>query len=171
VVTDLVEIRRLGELKKQENLDFRRYLSAHHYPIEPFQRLASDIQSRIDCKACANCCRHTLVPVTQTDIEAVAAHLNMDAEDVRRKYTVADPAAPTARILLNAADACVFLDGNLCVIYQARPALCRSFPNLAPRPTSTGGTVAALSRHAALCPIVYNALEAYKRLVGYPGSK
>jgi hypothetical protein len=95
VVTDLVQIRRLGELKKQENLDFRRYLSAHHYPIEPFQRLAIEVQKRIDCTACANCCRQMLVPVTRTDIDAIAAHLNMEAEDVSRKYTVADPAAPT----------------------------------------------------------------------------
>src|SRR4051794_30843307 len=54
VLTDLVEIRRLGTSKEAENQDFRRYLSAHHHPVEPFQILATEIQRQVDCTACAN---------------------------------------------------------------------------------------------------------------------
>ncbi len=57
MVTDLVEIRRLGSAKKDENLGFRRYLSAHHHRVEELQSLAAQIQPRIDCTTCANCCR------------------------------------------------------------------------------------------------------------------
>jgi hypothetical protein len=44
VVTDPVEVFRLGSAKAQENLAFRRYVSAHHIGEKAFQILASDIQ-------------------------------------------------------------------------------------------------------------------------------
>jgi hypothetical protein len=57
VVTDLAEVFRLGTAKTEENLAFRRYLSAHHYADKPFQILASEVQRHVDCTACSNCCR------------------------------------------------------------------------------------------------------------------
>jgi hypothetical protein len=72
VVTDLVEVFRLGTAKVEENLAFRRYLSAHHYPDEPFQILASEVQQHVDCTSCANCCRHSVVSVNKSEIEHIA---------------------------------------------------------------------------------------------------
>src|ERR1700680_2665798 len=40
VVTDLVEIRRLGEEKEEENLEFRRYLKAHPHADRLFHQVA-----------------------------------------------------------------------------------------------------------------------------------
>jgi hypothetical protein len=72
MVTDLVQIRRLGEAKEAENLRFRRYLSAHHVPLGPLRDLASGISRQIDCTECANCCRHGSVTAFQSDIEVIA---------------------------------------------------------------------------------------------------
>ncbi|MBI4875021.1 MAG: YkgJ family cysteine cluster protein [Acidobacteria bacterium] len=172
MVTGLDEVRRLAEAKRAENLDFRRYLCAHHYPIEPFQLLAAEIQKRFDCTQCANCCRYTAVDVSPAEIAAIACHLGESAGDIVHRHTAPDPADSTARILLNRHDACTFLHRNLCLIYDARPAACRGFPHLSRGDHSLGARLESLCRHAWFCPIVYNALESYKRLVGYhPGRR
>ena len=167
MVTDLAEVLRLGTAKAQENVAFRRYLDAHHYADKPFQILASNVQRQVDCTACANCCRHSVVPVSKLEIEKISTHLGMTCEAVTRLYTVRDPDAPASRILLNSGEGCVFLDGNLCMIYEARPKTCRNFPHVAVGTRSLGGRPSSLSRWASLCPIIYNALETYKHLAGY----
>jgi uncharacterized protein len=167
VLTDLVEIRRLGTSQETENQDFRRYLSAHHHPVEPFQILATEIQRQVDCTACANCCRYSTVIVGQSEIETIARHLRYETEQVRRQYTIADPEGLATRVLKSTPQGCIFLDGNLCTIYEARPKACRDFPHIALGTRSLGGRFSSLCRWYSLCPIIYNALESYKRLVGY----
>ena len=73
MVTDLAEVFRLGPLKRNENLAFRRYLSTRHYADKSFQILTSKVQQHVDCTACAKCCRHALVSVKQPEIENIAA--------------------------------------------------------------------------------------------------
>lgn len=167
MVTDLAEVFRLGTAKAAENLDFRRYLSARHYPDEPFRILASEVQQHIDCTKCANCCRHSVVSVGKQEIENIARYLGVTAEAVTRIYTVPDPDAPSSRVLLNSAEGCVFLDDNLCIVYEARPRTCRDFPHIAKGTHSLGSRPSSLARWAALCPIIFNALERYKHLTGY----
>ena len=167
VVTDLAEVFRRGTAKAAENLAFRRYLFAHHYADKPLQVLASEVQRRVDCTACANCCRHSVVSVSKLEIENIARHLGATPEAVARLYTVPDPDAPASRTLLNSGEGCVFLDGKLCVIYEACPKTCRDFPHVTVGTHSLGGRPSSLARWAALCPIIYNALERHKRLTGY----
>lgn len=167
MVTDLAEVFRLGTSKAEENLAFRRYLAAHHVDDGPFQILATEVKEHIDCTACANCCRHSVVSVTSRDIEKIASYLGDTLEGVTHRYTVADPEAPASRVLRSSHEGCVFLQGNLCVIYAARPQACRDFPHVAIGTHSLGGRLSSHGRWAALCPIIYNALESYKHLTGY----
>jgi hypothetical protein len=146
VLTDLVEIRRQAEAKESENLRFRRYLTAHHHGIEPFHIIAAEIQRRVDCTACANCCRYSIVTVSRTDVEAIARHLGYDVEHVIAQYTEPDPDAAATRILKSTNQGCVFLDGNLCTIYEARPRACREFPHVALGRRSLGARVPSLWR-------------------------
>ena len=167
VVTDLAEVFRLGTAKVKENVAFRRYLSAHHYADKPFQILASEVQQQVDCTSCANCCRHSVVSVNEREIERIARYLGIAPEAVTRLYTVPDPDVATLRILRNSEEGCVFLDGNLCMIYEVRPRTCRDFPHVAVGTHSLGGRPSSIARWAALCPIIFNALESYKHLTGY----
>lgn len=167
MVTDLVEIRRLGESKKAENLNFRRYLTAHHCQLDRLQIFAEEIQQQIDCTACANCCRYSVVTVNRSEIENIALYLRMEPEEVNRQYMAPDPDARTTRVLRSTRDGCIFLDGNLCMIYEARPKACRDFPHVAHGKRSLGGRISSLCQWVSLCPIIYNALERYKRLIGY----
>jgi Fe-S-cluster containining protein len=167
VVTDLAEVFRLGTSKAEENLAFRRHLAAHHVGEKAFQILATDIQQQIDCTTCANCCRHSVVPVQKAEIQNIASHLGAKVEEVIRTCTVPDPEAPASRILRTSPQGCVFLKGNLCTIYEARPKPCRDFPHVAVGTHSLGGRPSSLARWAPLCPIVYNAIEAFKHLTGF----
>jgi hypothetical protein len=106
----------------KENPAFRRYLSAHHYPDKPFQILASEVQQHVDCTACANCCRYSVVPVNKTEIENIARYLGVTPEAAASLFTIPDPDAPALRILLNSGEGCVFVHGNLCMIYKAAQA-------------------------------------------------
>lgn len=167
MVTDLAEVFRLGTAKAKENLAFRRHLSAHRQAENIFQILASEVQQEIDCKSCANCCRESSVTVNHGEIEAIAAHLRITADEVMRLHTEPDPDGPALRTLRNTAG-CVFLDGNLCMIYDARPNACRDFPHVAVGTHSLGGRPSSMGRWAALCPIIYNAMERYKKQSGFP---
>ena len=167
MVTDLGEIRRLAQSKEAENREFRRYLALHHYRFEAFQAIASEVQEQIDCTTCANCCRYTVVAVRQAEIEAIARYLGAEIENVIRLHTCPDPVVSGARVLASTDGGCTFLDRNLCMIYEARPSACRDFPHLATRSRSLGGRLSSLCRNAWFCPIIYNALEDYKKLVGF----
>jgi uncharacterized protein len=167
VVTDSAEVFRLGTSKAEENLAFRRYLSAHHVGDKPFQLIASEIQKHIDCTACANCCRHSVVSVNRKDIEIIASYLAATPDAVTRLFTVPDPDTPTLRVLRSSREGCVFLQGNRCRIYVARPKACQDFPHVAVGTHSLGGRQSSHARWATLCPIIYNALESYKQITGY----
>jgi Fe-S-cluster containining protein len=167
VVTDLTEVYRLGTANASDNVAFRRYLSAHHADDRTFQILASEVQQHIDCTKCANCCRHSVVSLDRHDIDHIAVHLGITPDSVTRLYTDPDPDAPALRILRNTGNACVFLDRNECLIYEARPKTCRDFPHVSVDVHSLGSRASSHDRWAALCPIIFNALEAYKQLTGY----
>ncbi|MBI4907195.1 MAG: YkgJ family cysteine cluster protein [Acidobacteria bacterium] len=163
----MAEVFRLGTAKARENLDFRRHLASAHVPDAPFQILASEIARQTDCIACANCCRYSLVAVQPADIHRIATHLGITAEEVTRLYTVPDSEDPGTTILRNSADGCVFLDHNLCMIYDSRPKACRDFPHVTAGTHSLGSRRSSHDRWTPLCPILYNATESYKHLTGY----
>ena len=166
MITNLVQIRRLAETERGENLRFRRFVKEHHYPQGLFRRIAREVEQQIDCKTCANCCREPRVNVSGQDIDTLARYLDMPAEHVAKEYTIVDR-EDQETILRQTKGACVFLDGNLCMVYEARPRACRDFPYLASDQRSLGGRMSSVCRHASICPIIFNTLESYKHAVGY----
>ena len=169
VVTDLGEVFRLGTEKAGENLAFRRFLANHHYPSGPFQIIAQEVQSHVDCTVCANCCRHGEVAVSGEDIAAIARHLGTTVDEVERLYLVGVAGAPAQHELRSTDAGCVFLDGTLCLIYEARPKACREFPHVATGSHTLGSRRSSQDRWVTLCPILYNAVEEYKRVTGFRG--
>ena len=167
MITDLAEVARLGMAKSAENLQFRRYLAAHHQRIETFQAIATAVEQGIDCTQCANCCRLSIVSVRAAEVARMAVFLGVDEAAVIQRYTAPDAESPRARTLRTGKNGCVFLEDNRCRIYAARPEACRNFPHVAPGTHSLGSRLESHCRWAPLCPILFNAFEEYKHLAGF----
>jgi Fe-S-cluster containining protein len=167
MLTDLVEIRRRSEEHTEEDLRFRRLLKARHHPEGPFRILAREVEKQIDCTECANCCREVYVSLSAGEIEVLAEYLELEVDEVIRQYTTRDPSDRSSTIIRHVNGGCVFLDGDLCMVYMARPTACREFPYLSSTKRSLGNRMPSLFRRASYCPIVFNTLEEYKKLLGY----
>jgi Fe-S-cluster containining protein len=96
----------------------------------------------------------------------MAACLNMDPGDVLRLCTV--PGDNSSETLLKQDnDACIFLDSGLCMVYEARPGACSQFPAIALHANLLGNRMSSVCRQAAICPVVFQALDEFKRLTGF----
>jgi Fe-S-cluster containining protein len=62
---------------------------------------------------------------------------------------------------------CVFLDGNDCTVYEARPADCERFPHLLRGAGSLESRMWQFVDRATYCPIVYNWFEKVKTLTNF----
>jgi Fe-S-cluster containining protein len=166
VITDLIQIRRLGEKKRDENLHFRRWLKSHTFVERQFKRVAEEIHDQIDCRQCAECCRVTEVNLTERDIEHLIKYLRIPRKRFMEDYTAT---GEEGALILKRVDgkACVFLDGNDCTVYDARPADCERFPHLLRGAGSIAFRMWQFVDRATYCPIVYNWMEQIKPLTNF----
>jgi Fe-S-cluster containining protein len=161
VITDLVQIRLLGEKKYDENLRLRRHMKMHDHSDRILRRIAQGIEDQIDCRQCANCCRMATAKVEERDIERLARHFRVPVQRILADYVVED--AEEGHILRRHPDgACVLLEGNDCSVYGARPDVCRRYPHLVRGNGSIASRMWSMVDRASMCPIVYNSLEAFK---------
>jgi Fe-S-cluster containining protein len=166
MITDLVQIKRLGEKKREENSRFRVHLKTHDHNERRFRRIGQEIEAQIDCTVCANCCRVASVEVSQRDIDRLAKALGIKPQQFVEKYTIKNEKEGTTD-LRRTADGCVFLSGNDCTIYEDRPDICRNFPHVVRGEGRITTRMWQFIDRACYCPIVYNALEAFKEEVEF----
>jgi hypothetical protein len=164
LITDLVQIKQLGEKKLNENLKFRSFMKSRDHSDRILRRVAEGIQERIDCTQCANCCKTSTTEVTERDIEKLVRHLHTTPEQFIADYTVfeEDEGQMTRVLKFSKAAGCVFLEGNLCSVYDARPGICQRYPHLVRGNGSIASRMWSFVGRASVCPIVYNSLEAFK---------
>lgn len=92
---------------------------------------------RFSCTMCGNCC--TGVPgyvlLTDAEIAALAARLNLSNQAFRAKYThMLEEGLSLTEIKTRFGHDCVFLDREkipgkaVCGVYEDRPAQCRTWP-------------------------------------------
>jgi Fe-S-cluster containining protein len=166
IVTDLVQIRLLGEKKRPENERFRRHMKAHDHSDRILRRIAEGIEERIDCTQCANCCRVATVKVSERDVERLSRFLRMAPAAFVAEYTT--ESEDEGMILSRTDEAgCVFLDGTECTVYDARPDICQRFPHVVRGNGSIASRMWQFIDRACYCPIVYNSLEAFKVETGF----
>jgi Fe-S-cluster containining protein len=165
MLTDLVQIRRLGEQKRDENLRFRSYLKRHDHSDRRLRRLGEQIEAAIDCTQCANCCRVAEAGVKDRDIKKLARFIGVTEEEFRRDFT---QHGEFKEVILKRTEAgCIFLKDNLCSVYEARPRSCVNFPNLVRGEGSIASRMWQFVDRASYCPIVYNWMEAVKQDMGF----
>ena len=120
--------------------------------------ILAEVTAAIDCTTCANCCREMGVAVESEEIERLARHMGISAEEFESRHVATDndygekfmPETP-----------CPFLGGTLCTIYEDRPSVCREFPHL--HKEGFRSRLLGVVDNSALCPIVFNVLEELKR--------
>ena len=161
MITDLVQIKRLGEKKREENARFRVHLKTHDYNERRLRRIGEEIEEQIDCTVCANCCRVASVAVSDRDVERLAKALRISRQKFIAEYTVSNEQDNTTDLRRNEAG-CVFLSGYDCTVYEDRPDICRHFPHVVRGEGRTHTRMWQFIDRACYCPIVYNALEAFK---------
>lgn len=165
LTTDLVQIKRFGEKQREENKRFRSWMKSHNFVERRLKAIAQNVESSIDCTACANCCRVATTPVTDRDAERLARFIGSRLTDFLRDYTVETP--DEGRILKRDENGCVFLQGNLCSVYAARPQTCELFPHLVKGNGSLLSRMWHMPDRAVYCPIVFNTLDEWKSETGF----
>jgi hypothetical protein len=162
---NLVQIKRLGEKQREENQRFRAWLKRHNFAERRFKAIAQGVEEAIDCTACANCCRVATTQISERDAERLAKFLGLRLSEFLRDYTV--ETADEGRILKRTESGCVFLEGNLCSVYDARPQTCEFFPHLVKGNGSLLSRMWHMPDRAVYCPIVFNTLEQFKAETGF----
>jgi uncharacterized protein len=169
MLTDLVQIRMLGEKKRGENERLRRHMKARDsrdHSDRILRRIAEGIEEQIDCTLCANCCRVATAKVSERDVDRLARALRVKPARFLADYTEESP--EEGRILRRTEEAgCIFLSGNECTVYEARPDSCQKFPHLVRGQGSIASRMWQFTDRACYCPIVYNSLEAFKTELGF----
>jgi len=156
-----VQIRLLGEKKRDENLRLRRHMKSHDHSDRILRRIAEDIEQQIDCLQCANCCRVATAKVTERDVDRLARHFRVKPQRILADYVVE---SEEEGFILKRRESgeCVFLEGNECTVYEARPETCQRYPHLVRGQGSIAARMWEMVDRATMCPIVYNTLEAFK---------
>lgn len=165
MTTDLIQIKRLGEQKRDENLRFRKFLKPRNVSERVLRRTAQSIEEAIDCTQCANCCRLGTAKLQDRDVDRLAKLLRLTSNQFIAQYTT--PSEEEGLVLKRTESGCVFLEGNLCSVYDDRPTVCRHYPHLTQGDWSIQARMWQFVDRAAICPIVYHSLEAFKELTGF----
>ncbi len=165
LVTDLVQIRRLGEQKRKENERLRRHMKSHNFVERRLRIVAGEIENEIDCQTCANCCRVATVKLKPRDVEKLTKHLSMRTNDFYRDCT--ETTEEGLILKRTEENGCIFLEGNDCSVYKARPHICQDFPHLVRGDGSLVSRMWEMPDRAVYCPIAFNTLEAFKDEVDF----
>ena len=161
MLTDLIQIKMLGEKKRAENERFRKHMKSFDHSDRILRRIAVEVEEQIDCRQCANCCRVATAKVIDRDIERLAKYLRLKPARVLADFVV--ESEEEGKVLRrDKRTGCVFLSGNDCTVYDARPESCQRFPNVVRGAGSIASRMWEFVDRATYCPIVYNSLEAFK---------
>ncbi|MGC2160665.1 MAG: YkgJ family cysteine cluster protein, partial [Silvibacterium sp.] len=107
----------------------------------------------------------TEVGITEKDIEKLAKFVGTSESEFVEQFTALDESG--ARILKRNEGGCVFLEGNLCSVYDARPHNCVNFPHVVRGAGSIASRMWQFLDRVGYCPIVYNWMETVKDDIGF----
>ena len=83
------------------------------------------------CRRCGACCRRSgYVLLDRADRERLAAALGLTEEEFVARYARLTSNRAQLSLIEKEDGSCVFLEGNRCAVYEARPRQCREYPLL-----------------------------------------
>ncbi len=161
---NLARIAMLGELKGDENIDFRIFLKGQDPDKVDgiVHRINKEVTAQIDCQQCGNCCKSLKPCVSESEIMRLAQIKNMATGEFLSQFIETD-SFEGVNFLKDAP--CIFLNNKSCSVYDDRPKDCRSYPHTH-KPRFTTRTIGMIHNYG-VCPIVYNLLERLKLALNY----
>jgi Fe-S-cluster containining protein len=161
IETDVDKTRVLAERKQDENWRFRIFIKGSDLSQAGLDRTVAhyyaDVAAKIDCCACASCCKIMYPRLAKKDIRRLAEALLLPENKLISEYL--QPGKDKGTYIPKQAP-CPFLHDKLCTVYEARPDNCKSFPNLHKRDFRS--RLIQVVDNSTVCPIVYNVLELLK---------
>lgn len=156
---DPEEVRRRAAEKLDENVLLRTFLKWGGPPPDIvdrlFHRLGAEVATEVDCASCGSCCRQLSPVLLPKDIERLARRLRVPNPQFRASHLrKEDDGFVFAQV------PCPLLDGTRCSCYTDRPKDCRSYPHLHKKDMTS--RLLGVLENAAVCPIVFGALERLK---------
>lgn len=137
-------MKRLSQLKPQK-LD----KIIHNLHITEF--------NKIDCLACANCCKTISPSISDSDIIRMASFMKLKIGEFTDKYLIPDKDED----YVFGKTPCPFLDfDNRCLIYEARPRACREYPHTDRKRMYQ--ILDLIASNTKVCPAVFNIAEQLK---------
>ena len=125
---EVKDIKRLGNLKEEENLKFRQFLKMNADPDKldrQFKELHNKYFKIYDCSKCRNCCRELGTVITEDELDAITKTLHIDKEKFEKKYLEEDD----DRYKFKTKE-CQFLNNNNCKVKNVYPSLVEIIPLL-----------------------------------------
>jgi uncharacterized protein len=163
VETDIKKIKKISKKKERENWRFRSFLKGYDIEVEEMDsivhRLNKQVSGKIDCTACANCCKEISPCLDKEDIERLSRGLGISPTNFSEQYLVEEDGNFSEKLIFNKKP-CPFLKGNLCSQYEFRPEDCRSFPHL--NKEEFVFRLIGVVENYGICPIVFNVYEQLK---------
>jgi Fe-S-cluster containining protein len=167
---DPIKLRILAEKKADENWNFRQFLKQHADDDldEQVTEVTKRVWAGIDCAACANCCKNVRPTLSDEDIDRLSSRLGISRERIIEAYLEkTEPGEDNPwRTRMTP---CPFLRDNRCSVYEDRPEDCRGYPYLY-EPDLVFRMTSMIDR-TFTCPIVYEAIEELKPVVGFQPGK
>ena len=155
------EVAAAAARKEKENYAFRTYLKIHASPEKldrQFHRLHKELFAQCDCNACRNCCKEFRGGLDESDLPACAEKLSMTPEAFKAQFLQQGESGTYETIHMP----CDFLqDDGSCLLGELIPENCVDYPFTA-KPDRIG-SLYGIIENAAVCPVVYEILEALKK--------
>lgn len=148
-------------LKKENRIFFDKLKRTKPKHLDnSFHQLHEDVFEKMDCLACANCCKTTSPVFYNRDVERLAKHLRMKPGEFIGKYLRIDE---DKDYVLRQAP-CPFLGvDNYCSVYEARPNACREYPHTDRKRMEQ--ILDLTYRNTIVCPAVLEITERLKKVV------
>ena len=152
-------IKRLGNLKEEENLRFRQFLKMNADPDKldrQFKELHNKYFKIYDCSKCRNCCRELGTVITEDELDAITKTLHIDKEKFKKKYLEEDDDRYKFKT-----KSCQFLNNNNCKVKKSLPKSCKDYPFTDKEDRLY--SMYSIIGNASICPVVYEILEELKK--------
>lgn len=93
---------------------------------QQFHALHESTFKKMDCLACANCCKTTSPLFRDVDVKRLSKRLRMTESNFEKQYLVTDG---DGDLVLKTAPCPFLADDNYCSVYEDRPLACREYPH------------------------------------------